>query len=73
MERCDGGRNIFHAAVSMCQPFSNKETYQPPFPTNFGSATKDSVDGTSISSPTPISHRSINLRDMMRRVAAASL
>ncbi len=24
-ERCDGGRNVFHAAVSMCQPTSNKD------------------------------------------------
>lgn len=23
-ERCDGGRNIFHASVTMCQPTSNR-------------------------------------------------
>ena len=27
-ERCDGGRNIFHAAVTMCQPTSNREPEQ---------------------------------------------
>merc|ERR1719225_2556243 len=30
-ERCDGGRNVFHAAVSMCQPTSNKDSDQDVF------------------------------------------
>ena len=25
-ERCDGGRNIIHTLVSMCQPTSNKDS-----------------------------------------------
>lgn len=62
-ERCDGGRNIFHTAVSMCQPTSNKDS---DLDNVAGSEPIDSISSV-------ISSRAMNLRDMMRRVAAASL
>ncbi len=65
-ERCDGGRNIFHTAVSMCQPTSNKDSDQDNIS---GSDPMDPITAGSV----PSSSRAVNLRDMMRRVAAASL
>jgi E3 ubiquitin-protein ligase EDD1 len=68
-ERCDGGRNIFHCAVSMCQPTSNKDSDQDLYamtsssPANFASSF-DPVES--------VTSRAMNLRDMMRRAAAAS-
>jgi E3 ubiquitin-protein ligase EDD1 len=76
-ERADGGRNIVHALVAMCQPTSNKENDEP----TSSSATLhqsqqqhqlllhhgvDSVESIVYSS------RAMNLRDMVRRAAAAS-
>ncbi len=64
-ERCDGGRNVFHAAVSMCQPTSNKD----PDTDNTGSQGQLDQMGSLTSA---FSSRALNLRDMMRRAAAAS-
>ena len=63
-ERCDGGRNVFHAAVSMCQPTSNKD----PDTDNTGS--QGQTDHMS-SIASAFSSRAL-MRDMMRRAAAAS-
>jgi len=60
-ERCDGGRNVLHAAVTMCQPTSNKDPdSDAPLP------------GQSEHISSNMSSRALNLRDMMRRAAAAS-
>ena len=85
-ERCDGGRNIIHTLVSMCQPTSNKDPDQDA--TGYSSSTVGSSSNVtaslsaaaaasvgleSIESITSaISSRAANLRDMMRRAAAAS-
>ena len=66
-ERCDGGRNIFHTAVSMCQPTSNKDSDLD----NSVPQAADTIDA--FSTVMTSSSRAMNLRDMMRRVAAASL
>ena len=64
-ERCDGGRNIFHVAVSMCQPTSNKDSDQDAYTsstTSFSTAF-DHIESAS---------RAMNLRAMVERAAAAS-
>ena len=69
-ERCDGGRNIFHTAVSMCQPTSNKDPDQQ----DSASASGGSMTGmdTIDAMASQLGSRAMNLRDMMRRAAAAS-
>ena len=70
-ERCDGGRNVIHTLVSMCQPTSNKDSDQDA--SGLSAATAANVGLESIESITSaISSRAANLRDMMRRAAAAS-
>lgn len=70
-ERCDGGRNVIHACVSMCSPTSNKDAdvqedrnAPPAVP-----AIADPLD------PLPVglssSSRAVSLREMMRRAAVA--
>ena len=83
-ERCDGGRNIIHTLVSQCQPTSNKDSDQEASVYNNSSpgssvsaslsaAAAANVGLESIESITSaISSRAANLRDMMRRAAAAS-
>ena len=85
-ERCDGGRNIIHTLVSMCQPTSNKDPDQDAtgysssaigstsnVTASLSAAAAASVGLESIESITSaISSRAANLRDMMRRAAAAS-
>ena len=66
-ERCDGGRNIFHAAVSMCQPTSNKDSDQDAYSSqNSGSSFSSSFD-----IEPSLTSRAMNLRDMMRRAAVS--
>ena len=65
-ERCDGGRNIFHAAVSMCQPTSNKDSDQDVY--NSSSTTSFSTAFDHIESAS----RAMNLRAMVERHAAAT-
>jgi E3 ubiquitin-protein ligase EDD1 len=65
-ERCDGGRNILHTAVSMCQPNSNKDRDQES--SSSASAQLEPMESIANS----FSSRALNLRDMMRRAAAAS-
>ncbi|XP_071034360.1 E3 ubiquitin-protein ligase UBR5 isoform X5 [Parasteatoda tepidariorum] len=72
-ERCDGNRNIFHAAVTTCFPTSNKDT-------DFsgdtsGSASLESLDllsGTVASNGNSHSSRSVSLREIMRRATSAA-
>ena len=68
-ERCDGGRNIFHAAVSMCVPTSNKDSDQDVYSSqNSGSSFASSFD----IEPSLTSRASSHLREMMRRAAVAA-
>ena len=71
-ERCDGGRNVIHACVSMCSPTSNKDTdvqEERNILPSAVSAVADPLD------PLPAgltgSSRAVSLREMMRRAAAA--
>ena len=59
-ERCDGGRNIIHTLVSMCQPTSNKDADQDS--NQPASGLVDSVGIAALSS-------AMNLRDLMRRAS----
>lgn len=68
-ERCDGGRNIFHAAVSMCQPTSNKDSDQDVYT---GQSSSSSSFASSFDIEPSLSSRAMNLREMMRRAAAAT-
>ena len=62
------GRNIFHAAVSMCQPTSNKDSDQDVYSSqNSGSSFASSFD-----IEPSLTSRAMNLRDMMRRAAAST-
>ena len=81
-ERCDGGRNIFHASVTMCQPTSNREPEQEA-PAAAGAASSSGASGSGSgggqaglagleSIESAFGSRAMNLRDMMRRAAAAS-
>ncbi|KAG8192530.1 hypothetical protein JTE90_015165 [Oedothorax gibbosus] len=68
-ERCDGNRNIFHAAVTTCFPISNKDNDTGE---TSGSASLESLDllsGTVASSGNP---RSVSLREIMRRATTAA-
>jgi E3 ubiquitin-protein ligase EDD1 len=70
-ERCDGGRNVIHACVSMCSPTSNKDAdvqedrNVPPVVNSIA----DPID------PIPVglnsSSRAVSLREMMRRAAVS--
>ena len=64
-ERCDGGRNIFHAAVSMCQPTSNKDSDQDVYNNSGSFASSFDIEPS-------LTSRAMNLREMMRRAAAAT-
>ena len=76
-ERCDGGRNVIHACISMCSPTSNKDAdvqdqdNKMPSVVQVGSvgAASDPLD------PMPVglgsSSRAVSLREMMRRAAVA--
>ncbi|XP_029848951.2 E3 ubiquitin-protein ligase UBR5 isoform X8 [Ixodes scapularis] len=71
-ERCDGNRNIFHAAVSTCFPTSNKENESG----ENSSGGIDSLDllSSSSSSIAVLSGRnSMSLCEMMRRATSAAL
>ena len=70
-ERCDGGRNVFHAAVSMCQPTSNKDPDTDNTGGSGGGGGQGQIDQMG-SLASAFSSRALNLRDMMRRAAAAS-
>ncbi len=80
-ERCDGGRNIFHTAVSMCQPTSNRDADQDSSSGGGGGGSGGGAGSSSLAgqggmdsmeSMAFVSSRAMNLRDMMRRAAAAS-
>jgi E3 ubiquitin-protein ligase EDD1 len=64
-ERCDGGRNIFHTAISMCQPTSNKDSDSDPITYSYNTDPVDSITSA-------IQARTMSLRDMMKRVQAVS-
>ncbi|GFU25773.1 e3 ubiquitin-protein ligase UBR5 [Nephila pilipes] len=73
-ERCDGNRNIFHAAVTTCFPSSNKDSDMAG--ETSGSASLESLDllsgaVASNGSGHP-SSRSVSLRDIMRRATTAA-
>eukprot|EP00095_Tigriopus_kingsejongensis_P009543 maker-scaffold114_size351134-snap-gene-1.12 protein:Tk09543 transcript:maker-scaffold114_size351134-snap-gene-1.12-mRNA-1 annotation:"e3 ubiquitin-protein ligase hyd" len=70
-ERCDGGRNIFHTAVSMCQPTSNKDPdVQDQSAASMSSSSGlDSMDAMSAA----YASKAMNLRDMMRRATRLEL
>lgn len=71
-ERCDGNRNILHAAVSTCFPTSNKENESG----ENSSGSIDSLDllSSSSSSIAVLSGRnSMSLCEMMRRATSAAL
>uniref|UniRef100_A0A0K2U4A3 E3 ubiquitin-protein ligase UBR5 n=1 Tax=Lepeophtheirus salmonis TaxID=72036 RepID=A0A0K2U4A3_LEPSM len=72
-ERCDGGRNIIHTIVSMCQPTSNKDPDMDPNSSSTTSSNSISARLESIESiASAVSSRAMNLRDMMRRATAAA-
>ncbi|KAK2726284.1 hypothetical protein QYM36_000668 [Artemia franciscana] len=66
-ERCDGGRNIIHACVSLCSPLSNKDMDVD----NPGSTPSSPAIGTGDSLET-LGSRGFSLREMMRRAASSS-
>ncbi len=67
-ERADGGRNIFHVAVSMCQPTSNKDSDQDVYSgSNSGSTFASSFD-----IEPSLTSGAMNLREIMRRATAAT-
>ena len=83
-ERCDGGRNVIHACVSMCSPTSNKDADVVPDERSsilasvvsaVSAALPNSSDQldplpTGLSSSAS-SSRAVSLREMMRRAAVA--
>ena len=71
-ERCDGGRNILHACISMCTPMSNKDA-DVQDDRNALSSTASSVNDPLDSLPVGLtsSSRAVSLREMMRRAAVA--
>ena len=71
-ERCDGGRNVFHAAVSMCQPTSNKDSDQDVFSNHSSSQSSAPFASSFDQHMESVASRALNLREMMRRAAAAS-
>lgn len=72
-ERCDGGRNVFHTSVSMCQPTSNRDPDQDSGSSSILTSSQAGLDSIeSMASAFSVSSRAMNLRDMMRRAAAAS-
>lgn len=67
-ERCDGGRNVIHACVSMCSPTSNKDPDVQDdrnVMASVVSAIPDPLDPLPVSLSS--SSRAVNLREMMRR------
>lgn len=70
-ERCDGGRNVFHAAVSMCQPTSNKDSDQDVFSSSSSQSSAPFASSFDQHMES-VASRALNLREMMRRAAAAS-
>lgn len=79
-ERSDGNRNIFHAVINMCAPTSNKENETAEEPSRL---TRQPPTTTSSNSPlvglecinviaNAVGHRSVTLRDMMRRAVQRS-
>ena len=67
-ERCDGGRNVIHACVSMCTPTSNKDADLQ----EGGSATNLTSNNVATDplDPLPVglsTSRTVSLREMMRR------
>ena len=69
-ERCDGGRNVIHACVSMCSPSSNKDV-------ELQDNAAASVPAGSVADPLdplPVAlsnSRAVSLREMMRRATVA--
>ncbi|XP_064474178.1 E3 ubiquitin-protein ligase UBR5-like isoform X2 [Ornithodoros turicata] len=70
-ERCDGNRNILHAAVSACFPASNKENENSD--TNNGLESLDLLSSSPSSSITVLSSRNMSLCEVMRRATSAAL
>ncbi|XP_054724980.1 E3 ubiquitin-protein ligase UBR5-like isoform X2 [Uloborus diversus] len=76
-ERCDGNRNIFHAAVTTCFPSSNKENDFGDLVTGetSGSASLESLDllsGGVASNGSGLPSRSVTIREIMRRATNAA-
>ncbi|XP_035208848.1 E3 ubiquitin-protein ligase UBR5-like isoform X3 [Stegodyphus dumicola] len=85
-ERCDGNRNIFHAAVTTCFPTSNKESDFGDYTCRknknenseletSGSASLESLDllsGTVANSGSGLPSRNSTLREIMRRATSAA-
>ena len=72
-ERCDGGRNVFHAAVSMCTPTSNKDPDQGETnPGSSGSGGGGGPPGMETMESLFSSSRAKHLEDIMRRAAEAA-
>lgn len=73
-ERCDGGRNIIHACVSMCTPTSNKDA-DVQEERNVLSSVASAIVPDPLDSLPPVglssSSRAVSLREMMRRAAVA--
>ncbi|GIX75673.1 hypothetical protein CDAR_406353 [Caerostris darwini] len=73
-ERCDGNRNIFHAAVTTCFPSSNKDSDM--IGETSGSASLESLDllsgAVASNGSSHSSTRSVSLRDIMRRATNAA-
>ncbi|GBL96595.1 E3 ubiquitin-protein ligase UBR5 [Araneus ventricosus] len=73
-ERCDGNRNIFHAAVTTCFPSSNKDSDMGGEANGSGSLESlDLLSGAVASNGSSHpSSRSVSLRDIMRRATSAA-
>lgn len=72
-ERCDGGRNVIHACVSMCSPTSNKDPDVQDdrnILASVVSAVADPLDPLPVSLSSS-SSRAVSLREMMRRAAVS--
>lgn len=73
-ERCDGGRNVIHACVSMCSPTSNKDSdvqEDRGILASVVSAVADPLDPLPVSLSSSSSSRAVSLREMMRRAAVS--
>jgi len=70
-ERCDGGRNVIHACVSMCSPHSNKE---PELADNTTATSSTAGSASDPLDPLPAglgNSRAVSLREMMRHATVA--
>ena len=81
-ERCDGGRNVIHACVSMCSPTSNKDAdVVPDDRSSILASVVSAVSAALPNSSDPLdplpsglasssSSRAVSLREMMRRATS---